>query len=273
MSNTRIEFIRSAIAEGRTYKSIGGDLGVSGERIRQLAKAHNLGGGFAAAHECHHQIAHMVKEGASVRSIAFHFGLSETWVKKLARDYGVGLAAQAKERRDEELRPYVDLVKSGASIHSVAKGDRVLEARIWRACRDAGVSILRGRWRDRSERISIIVNGLASGHTYEQMAQDVSAVEGYRVSAKSLYGYALRHGLNKYRIPRVKQPKQPRPPRPPRLPREAPAHGSVSLRGHRHDDELRAKVKSLKGIHSAAKIASMFHLVSRNAVIGIWNRP
>lgn len=270
MTDSRLELIRSAIAEGRTYQSIGKELGLSRERIRQLAKMHNLGGGFAATHERHHQIVHMIKEGESVDSITLRFGYPATYVKKLARDYGVGLAAQAKARFDEELSPYVDLVRFGASIHSVAKGDRALEARIRAACRNAGVTILRGRWRDRSARISIIVNGLASGYTYEQMAKDVSAVEGYRVRAHALCEYAIRHGLNKGPIPRVKQPRQRRQSHPPR---EVPVYGSVSLRSHRHDDELRTKVKSLKGVYSAAKIASMFHLVSRNAVIGIWNRP
>jgi hypothetical protein len=41
----------------------------------------------------------------------------------------------------------------------------------------------------------------------------------------------------------------------------------------KHSDELRARVKGLKGIKSASVIAAEFGLVSRNVVIGLWNRP
>lgn len=42
---------------------------------------------------------------------------------------------------------------------------------------------------------------------------------------------------------------------------------------YKHSDDLREKIKSLKGTMSAAKIAAHLGLQSRNVVIGIRHRP
>ena len=49
----RVALIAEAIAKGETYQSIGDRLGVTRERIRQIAKRHRLGGGRKAVWEKH----------------------------------------------------------------------------------------------------------------------------------------------------------------------------------------------------------------------------
>ena len=143
----RINLIQSKIEAGLDYQSIGRELGITRERVRQIAAKHHLGGGHQARTERRNAIIAAIADGMSVDDAASRFGLSRATTQSYTR------TARAELKRSE-LAPLIQQIRDGASIRKTAAGSRLIEQRLARECLRLGVISTHGpkKWRLRRSR-------------------------------------------------------------------------------------------------------------------------
>ena len=192
----RVALIAEAVAKGETYQSIGDRLGVTRERIRQIAKRHRLGGGRKAVWEKHAAFVAAYRETrdfeATCKAFEYTYGTALTTLRRAGI---VGPLLSAKRARDAAiLAPLAERVKNGESLNSVCNEDRALGQKLRRWCKDHGIkSQAHTRWTDLSHRIPIIRAARASGRPWKQISDELASIEGRRTVVPALVNWATRH--------------------------------------------------------------------------------
>ena len=167
------QVVLDEIAKRRTYASIAAEVGVSGERVRQIANKHGA-------------YSDQSREGGDYADL-LRAALSQSVTASLC-DIPVGKKARHLRQGLEDL----ERVKAGESFHAVAGNDRARAGRLRRYAAKLGVKSSHSRLRHREP---IIRAALAEGLPWDEIADWLADFESRRVTGTAVYAWAAKRGL------------------------------------------------------------------------------
>ena len=133
--------VRRMTGEGLTYTEIGKVLGISRERVRQIANSEGVLGirSRAVTKARRQNFADLLREGVDVGCASKATRISRQSACDVANDMGVSVREENARKWMNELAPLIERVKHGESCWSAAGRDPTLRMRLVRACQKLGV--------------------------------------------------------------------------------------------------------------------------------------
>lgn len=263
--------IANLFDSGETLEAIGKRFGLTRERVRQIARRLNMETRSSLAAARRKGVADAVRaRNLSTKEAAAEFGYSESAIIQICRSFKVTPRAKTPLYKSDMINALADRVRAGESIHAVSEGIRGIESLVRRNCNDAGIEMKYGRWRDFSGREAIIRALRKQRIEWNAIAEAVANLEGVKVLPQAVKAWATRHMEQEMTAPLPRQRRQ-------RVPKSARTPKPKSERVFNLDlpviEAETAKAAALinYGRCSASKIGAA-HGVSRNVIIGHWNR-
>lgn len=260
------------LATGMTLQAVGKIFGVSRERIRQVARKFGVHYPTERRQVEDRDGKILIQIAAGKKTcvqIADEFGVCPVTVRKIAREAGFKPHEISRNREIEKYWPLLRRVRDGESFYSVAGGNHVLHVRLMRLAKHIGVVSVHGRRHDFSARGEIIRDGIDRGLSLEEIRAKVEEAEGKPIRANSIVAWAQSHGIDFPQI-RRRGKRGARKPCEVKTPRVERSPLNVIRRGNWAPSEIEDIVRA-RGSLTAFEIAKKYG-VSRNAIIGIWNR-
>jgi hypothetical protein len=188
------EAVLAMLAEGATLEQAGLKLGVTRERVRQIAKKHGVTS--ARARDKHAalraQIRAALLAGEEPASIQQRLGASPSTITALKKAVGLGARSLRERECRERFAPFVEMVRQGRSITSVEREFQLPRGVLSRESQRQGVaSKARSRWRDLSHRYSLIPQWRAEGVGWDEITARLERIEGRPLA--TVYSWAFRH--------------------------------------------------------------------------------
>jgi hypothetical protein len=253
--------------DGETLASIGEQFGITRERVRQIVRAAGMKPRLAQGKERRAAIATQMRDEAmTAKMAAERFGFDPADAHRIAHEFGFILTPEPRLIDEPRFAEMAEKVRGGMSIRNAAGSDHPTEAALARYCEEHGIKSVHGRWRPRQERAALVRVMRASHRTWAQVAEAVSAVEGYITGPAAIHAWSQRHMARGEYTP---------PKRPERPAAERRARGAGKGHGPRVPvavcDEVREAARLNYGKAPASEIAKA-HGVTRNVIIGHWFR-
>lgn len=135
------EAVRGMTGEGLTYTEIAKVLGISRERVRQIANSEGVLGirSRAMTKARRQNFASLLREGVDVGCEAKANRISRRSSYDVANDTGISVREENARKWMEKLAPLIERVKHGESCWSAVGRDPTLRMRLVRACQKLGV--------------------------------------------------------------------------------------------------------------------------------------
>lgn len=126
---------------GLTYTEIAKVLGISRERVRQIANSEGVLGirSRAMTKARRQDFAGLLAEGVDVGCAAKATRILRQTAYDVANDTGISVREENARKWMEKLAPLIERVKHGESCWSAAGRDPTLRMRLVRACQKLGV--------------------------------------------------------------------------------------------------------------------------------------
>ena len=133
--------VRRMTGDGLTYTEIAKVLGISRERVRQIANSEGVLGirSRAMTKARRQNLANLLREGVDVGCAAKANRISGRSSYDVANDMGISVREENARKWMNKLAPLIERVKRGESCWSAAGRDPTLKMRLVRACQRLGV--------------------------------------------------------------------------------------------------------------------------------------
>jgi transposase len=140
-SKVKRDAVRRMTGEGLTYTEIAKVLGISRERVRQIANSEGVLGirSHAMIKARRQNFASLLREGVDVDCAAKAVEISRQSVYDVAKNMKISVREENARKWMNTLAPLIERVKHGESCWSVAGRDPKLKMRLLRACQKLGV--------------------------------------------------------------------------------------------------------------------------------------